>query len=75
MEDVEDNKECEVQKHEEEVAVDAAADTEAPDVEKPGDAKGEVADEPLTSDQPEAPEQPVDTVEELEQPAEIHNTE
>lgn len=61
VEKVEENKEFQVQKDEEKVAVDA---------------KQEVAEQPLTSDQPESAEQPADTVEEPEPLAETtSNTE
>lgn len=71
LEKVEDNKaskskEFEVQK------VDAAAEPKASDSEQTVDAKEEVAEQSLSSGQSEVPEQPVDTAEEPEPPAEAH---
>lgn len=70
VEKLEDNEESEVQKDEGKVAVDEAEEPKASHSEQTEDAKEEVADQPLTSDQSEAPEQPADTVEEPEPQAE-----
>lgn len=70
VEKLEDNEESKVQKDEGKVAVDAAEGPKASHSEQTKDAKEEVDDQPLTSDQSEAPKQPADTVEEPEPQAE-----
>ena len=64
MDKVEDKKETQVQKDEEKVAAEESKS------EQNKDAKEEIADQPVTSDQSEGPEQPVDTVKENDAQAE-----
>lgn len=70
VEKLEDKEGPEVQKDEGKVAVDAAEEPKASHSEQTEAAKEDVGDQPLTSDQSEAPEQPADTVEEPEPQAE-----